>query len=173
MEITTTNIDAHIEDLKNQRNQITCLMEKTTTTNFDKQEGIRSFSCAYNHDYNTLTSLIKNNKHLLQVRYEILDRFKGHTVTYSAFGIAMATNQKRSFKENHIFIQQLYDLGYKPNANDKKIAFLEWWLRIPFDHMILLYYANKKETATLIATLPHEIVLLIAQFMFATEKSLL
>jgi hypothetical protein len=168
MEITTTKIDSHIEYLKNQRSQISHWAE-AVAPNFAILAGTRSLLRAYKHDYNTLVSLIKNNEDLLQVALTIPDS----TARYSAFSLAMTTNEKKSFKENHTFIQQLHDLGYKPNANDKKIAFLEWWLRIPFDQMILLYYANKKETATLIATLPHEIVLLIAQFMFATEKSLL
>jgi len=69
-------------------------------------------------------------------------------------------------------IKAFLNIGFKVHQEEKDLAYLEWWERIPFDNMILLYCAAIKDQ-TIFSNLPHDVIKSIALSMAYATESLL
>lgn len=94
---------------------------------------------------------------------------KRHIHGYSALGITILSPHI-SFQEKSEIIQIMYPFGFTPTSNDTELAFLEWWERIPFDKIMLLYCAIRKNPESILCTLPDDLFMFL---MTNLEKPLL
>lgn len=154
-----------IKDLQNKRDELQKKLALEVLHHLscgDKRGETLFLLYAYNHEYEKIAPLIKENKYMINL---ITSK------NYSAMGIATITPHNIPFVEQQKFIEKLRILGCKPTQEDKQLALLNRWEKA-FNKRILWHYAHK-DPSNIIATLPLDILLLISHNMFNVEESLL
>jgi hypothetical protein len=138
----------------------------------ENQEEIFLFSHAYNGDSDELNNLIKKSADTEKLKKQCYIKIDNITGQHSVFGIVLiAPEHAVPFKDKKRCVQRLKALGFRPTEGDTKLAFLEWWERVPFNKMLFLYHAAIKDE-TNFAVLPRELIQLIALAMAQSEESL-
>lgn len=79
---------------------------------------------------------------------------------YSGLGI-ITISPNISVQEKRDIIQELFTQGFTPTPKDKKLAFLELWERIPFDKIMLLLCASRKNPDSIFSTLPRDLFMFL------------
>ena len=169
MELITITEPTYIKSLKRKRDdfikKLTTKYHSTIGTIYDPT--VTYFYPIYNvgPQEDICERVTRNNSPLLPLLKDA--RREG----YSALGMVVMADKISTTKKRKT-INKLSPLGFTPTPQDKKAAFLEWLKYIPYNNMVLFYYAAKHNLG-IIPKLPDELITLITLITVDQKKPLL